>query len=286
MVTKYRRCRPLPPQLGHSPLAQVDKIPLKRPVPLQIRHLRNGVSQTDTSHTRKPTATVITAPVPASCVRPALAKNTIANRNTHPMTVIVIPAAGNCNGRYDRLVVSFEPSAFRAIMLSDTALTRRSPGWDKRSSTAEVIASYGNRLVHSAGQAVPLVHPVPLVPHSPSGVLPLNGIDGALMLLPRHRWGIDAATGGRVGWPAGSPGRMRRPGPARPQPPPWKSLDLTVVSSGLTVVSAGRPRRPGRPRSSGRLRPRPAARAGRAGPRRPRRTRRPARASSGRAASR
>ena len=114
----------------HDRLAQVDKIPLKRPVPLQIRHLRNGVSQTDTSHTRKPTATVITAPVPASCVRPAVAKNTIANRNTHPMTVIVILAALKCNGRYDRPLVSFELPAAKDVMLSGTALIRRPPGRD------------------------------------------------------------------------------------------------------------------------------------------------------------
>jgi hypothetical protein len=47
--------------------------------------LRNGVSQTDIIHTRKPMATVITAAAPAWCVRPSLATNAMINRNIHPM---------------------------------------------------------------------------------------------------------------------------------------------------------------------------------------------------------
>jgi hypothetical protein len=57
-----------------------------------------------------------------------------------------------------------------------------------------------NRLVRNAGQAVPLaflvplVYVVPLVPPSPAGIVPLNGINGALMPFPRHRWNIDVVT--------------------------------------------------------------------------------------------
>jgi hypothetical protein len=65
---------------------------------LQVRHLRNGVSQTDTSHMMKPTTAVMTAPVPASCVRVALPKNTAAKTKTHPLPVMVPPAADNAIG--------------------------------------------------------------------------------------------------------------------------------------------------------------------------------------------
>ena len=85
VVTLYRRCRPVPPQEGHCLCAQVDMNPVWRPVPLQVRHLRNGVSQTDTSHMMKPTTAVIPAPVPASCVCTVLPKNTAAKTKTHPM---------------------------------------------------------------------------------------------------------------------------------------------------------------------------------------------------------
>jgi hypothetical protein len=39
-----------------------------------------------------------------------------------------------------------------------------------------------------------------------SGVLPSNGINGASMPLSRHRWSIDAATGGQVGVTGGQAG--------------------------------------------------------------------------------
>ena len=97
VVTLYRRCRPVPAQLGHCLCAQVDKAPGKRPVPLHVRHLRNGVSQIDTSHMTKPTTAVITAPVPASCVRAELPKNTAAKIKTHPMSVMVLHVAGKRN---------------------------------------------------------------------------------------------------------------------------------------------------------------------------------------------
>jgi hypothetical protein len=97
VVTLYRRCRPVPPQVGHCLWAQVDIAPKRRPVPLQVRHLRNGVSQIDTSHMTKPTTAVIIAPVPASCVCAALPKNTAANIKTHPMSVMIPCAAEECN---------------------------------------------------------------------------------------------------------------------------------------------------------------------------------------------
>jgi hypothetical protein len=55
-----------------------------------------------------------------------------------------------------------------------------------------------NRLVYSAWRVLPLVHPVPLVPlvpPFPSGALPWNGINVALMPLSRQRCGIDAVDG-------------------------------------------------------------------------------------------
>jgi hypothetical protein len=97
VVTLYRRCRPVPPQVGHCLWAHVDIAPKRRPVPLQVRHLRNGVSQIDTSHMTKPTTAVITAPVPASCVCATLPKNTAANIKTHPMSVMIPCAAEECN---------------------------------------------------------------------------------------------------------------------------------------------------------------------------------------------
>ena len=71
--------------------------PVWRPVPLQVRHLRNGVSQIDTSHMMKPTTAVITPPVAASCVRMALPKKTAAKTKTHPMSVMLPHAVGECN---------------------------------------------------------------------------------------------------------------------------------------------------------------------------------------------
>jgi len=112
VVTLYRRCRPTPPQLGHCLWAQVDKAPGKRPVPLQVRHLRNGVSQIDTSHMTKPATAVIIAPVSASCVRVALPKNTAAKIKIHPMPVMVPHAAGKRNRRPGR-IVSFAKRADR-----------------------------------------------------------------------------------------------------------------------------------------------------------------------------
>src|SRR5690348_12681421 len=125
VVTKYRRCRPVPPQLGHCRKAQVDRAPEKRPVPLQIRHLRNGVSETDTSHMTKPTATVMTAPVPGSCVPAVPRANITVNTTTHRMPVIVPPAPGKRNRQPSGHLVSFDASAgsgVKGIRLPDTAL--------------------------------------------------------------------------------------------------------------------------------------------------------------------
>jgi hypothetical protein len=72
-------------------------VPKRRPVPPQVRHLRNGVSQIDTSHMTKPTTAVIIAPVPAACVSLVLAKNTAAKTKTHPMSVMIPWTAGECN---------------------------------------------------------------------------------------------------------------------------------------------------------------------------------------------
>ena len=99
VVTLRRRCRPAPAQAGHCRCAQVDMNPVWRPVPLQVRHLRNGVSQTDPSHKTKPTTAVIIAPVPASCMRMARPKNTAPKTKTHPMQAMVSHAAAKCNGQ-------------------------------------------------------------------------------------------------------------------------------------------------------------------------------------------
>jgi hypothetical protein len=55
------------------------------------------------------------------------------------------------------------------------------------------------RLVRGVGQAVPLVHPVPLLPSSSVLGSVHNGINGASMLLGRHRWSIDAVPEGQAG---------------------------------------------------------------------------------------
>jgi hypothetical protein len=49
---------------------------------------------------------------------------------------------------------------------------------------------------------------------SQPGVPSSNGINGALMPFPRHRWNIDAVARGQAGWPAGATGRMRPPIPS------------------------------------------------------------------------
>jgi hypothetical protein len=66
---------------------------------------------------------------------------------------------------------------------------------------------------------------------SPSGVLPLNSINGALMLLFRHRWSIDVVTRGAGRLTAGLLGRMWQLGPA---------------TSAIEKLGAARGARPGR----------------------------------------
>jgi hypothetical protein len=67
-------------------------------------------------------------------------------------------------------------------------------------SAAKVVAWHGepSRPQRGAGGAAGV--PGAAGAAFPSEVLPLNGIDGALMLLPRHRWSIDVVvTVGRAG---------------------------------------------------------------------------------------
>jgi hypothetical protein len=49
-----------------------------------VRHLRNGVSQTDTNHIKKAATAVITTPETVSCVRAMLTNNTTPKIRTHP----------------------------------------------------------------------------------------------------------------------------------------------------------------------------------------------------------